>query len=148
VSDFPDVFGKFDITLAVKISDQVIPSFKREEYDELYVIYNEFRNIAVQKPSVVRLFPLPPIGKDEDVDPNTTIEYIYEPSDEVLLDKLLYAKDNDPNSPTYGKYYYYNGDPNNPQFNLSLLKPPSRRSTKSSSFETLCSMRKSIARNR
>lgn len=89
VSDFPDVFGKFDITLAVKISDQVIPSFKREEYDELYVIYNEFRNIAVQRPSVVRLFPLPPIGKDEDVDPNTTIEYIYEPSDEVLLDKLI-----------------------------------------------------------
>jgi F-type H+-transporting ATPase subunit gamma len=89
VNEWPDVFGKFDITLAVKISDQVIPSFKREEYDELYVIYNEFRNIAVQRPSVVRLFPLPPIGKDEDVDPNARIDYIYEPSDEVLLDKLL-----------------------------------------------------------
>ena len=87
--EFPDVFGKFDITLSVKISDEVIPSFKREEYDELYVIYNEFRNIAVQRPSVVRLFPLPPIGKDEDVDPNARIDYIYEPSDEILLDKLL-----------------------------------------------------------
>jgi F-type H+-transporting ATPase subunit gamma len=89
ISQFPDVFGKFDITLAVKISDEIIPSFEREEYDELYVIYNEFRNIAVQRPSVVRLFPLPPIGKDEDVDPNSRIDYIYEPSDEVLLDKLL-----------------------------------------------------------
>jgi F-type H+-transporting ATPase subunit gamma len=89
ISQFPDVFGKFDITLAVKISDEIIPSFEREEYDELYVIYNEFRNIAVQRPSVVRLFPLPSIGKDEDVDPNSRIDYIYEPSDEVLLDKLL-----------------------------------------------------------
>jgi F-type H+-transporting ATPase subunit gamma len=89
ISQFPDVFGKFDITLAVKISDEIIPSFVREEYDELYVIYNEFRNIAVQRPSVVRLFPLPPIGKDEDVDPNKRIDYIYEPSDEILLGKLL-----------------------------------------------------------
>jgi F-type H+-transporting ATPase subunit gamma len=89
INQWSDVFGKFDITLAVKISDEIIPSFVREEYDELYVIYNEFRNIAVQRPSVVRLFPLPPIGKDEDVDPNKRIEYIYEPSDEILLGKLL-----------------------------------------------------------
>jgi F-type H+-transporting ATPase subunit gamma len=89
INQWSDVFGKFDITLAVKISDEIIPSFVREEYDELYVIYNEFRNIAVQRPSVVRLFPLPSIGKDEDVDPNKRIDYIYEPSDEVLLGKLL-----------------------------------------------------------
>ena len=89
VNQWSDVFGKFDITLAVKISDEIIPSFIREEYDELYVIYNEFRNIAVQRPSVVRLFPLPSIGKDEDVDPNKRIDYIYEPSDEILLGKLL-----------------------------------------------------------
>ena len=84
-----DVFGKFDITLAVKISDEIIPPFVREEYDELYLIYNEFRNISVQRPAVVRLFPLPSIGKDEDVDPNKRIDYIYEPSDEVLLESFF-----------------------------------------------------------
>jgi len=89
VNQWSDVFGKFDITLAVKISDEIIPPFIREEYDELYVVYNEFRNIAVQRPAVVRLFPLPSIGRDEDVDPNKRIDYIYEPSDEILLGKLL-----------------------------------------------------------
>lgn len=87
--DWSDVFGKFDITLAVKISDEIIPPFMQAEYDELYVIYNEFRNIAVQRPAVVRLFPLPPIGKDEDTEPTARIDYIYEPSDEILLGKLL-----------------------------------------------------------
>ena len=87
--DWSDVFGKFDITLAVKISDEIIPPFMQTEYDELYVIYNEFRNIAVQRPAVVRLFPLPPIGKDEDTEPTARIDYIYEPSDEILLGKLL-----------------------------------------------------------
>jgi F-type H+-transporting ATPase subunit gamma len=87
--DWSDVFGKFDITLAVKISDDIIPPFMQAEYDELYVIYNEFRNIAIQRPAVVRLFPLPPIGKDEDTEPTARIDYIYEPSDEILLGKLL-----------------------------------------------------------
>ena len=87
--DWSDVFGKFDITLAVKISDEIIPSFMQAEYDELYVVYNEFRNIAIQRPAVVRLFPLPPIGKDEDTEPTARIDYIYEPSDEILLGKLL-----------------------------------------------------------
>jgi F-type H+-transporting ATPase subunit gamma len=84
-----EVFGKFDISLAVQIARDVIPPFVREEYDELYLVYNEFRNVSVQRPAVVKLFPLPSIGQDEDVDPNKRIDYIYEPSDEVLLEKLL-----------------------------------------------------------
>jgi F-type H+-transporting ATPase subunit gamma len=84
-----DVFGKFDISLAVQIARDIISPFIREEYDELYLVFNEFRNISVQRPAVVRLFPLPSIGQDEDVDPNKRIDYIYEPSDEVLLEKLL-----------------------------------------------------------
>ena len=85
-----DVFGKFDISLAVQIARDIISPFIREEYDELYLVYNEFRNVSVQRPAVVRLLPLPSIGQeDEDVDPNKRIEYIYEPSDEVLLERLL-----------------------------------------------------------
>lgn len=84
-----DVFGKFDMSLAVKISDDVIPPFVRGDYDELYLIYNEFVNVSVQKPAVVRLFPLPSIGKEVDVDPDKRLDYIYEPSDEVLLERLL-----------------------------------------------------------
>ncbi|PKN59829.1 MAG: ATP synthase F1 subunit gamma [Deltaproteobacteria bacterium HGW-Deltaproteobacteria-11] len=84
-----DVFGKFDISLAVQIARDIISPFIREEYDELYLVFNEFRNVSVQRPAVVRLFPLPSIGQDEDVDPNKRIDYIYEPSDEVLLEKLL-----------------------------------------------------------
>ncbi|MDI9569464.1 MAG: ATP synthase F1 subunit gamma [Pseudomonadota bacterium] len=84
-----DVFKKFDMTLAVDISNDIIPSFVREEYDELYLVYNEYRNVSVQRPAVVRLFPLPAIGQEEATDPEKRIDYIYEPSDEVLLDRIL-----------------------------------------------------------
>jgi F-type H+-transporting ATPase subunit gamma len=90
MNERPDVFGKFDISLAVQIARDIIQPFIREEYDELYLVFNEFRNVSVQRPAIVRLFPLPSIGQeDEDVDPNKRIDYIYEPSDEVLLDRLL-----------------------------------------------------------
>jgi F-type H+-transporting ATPase subunit gamma len=84
-----DVFGRFDMTLAVEIAGDVIPPFVAGEYDELYVIYNEFVNVAVHRPTVVRLFPLPSIGGGNATGPDKLREVIYEPSAEALLEKLL-----------------------------------------------------------
>jgi F-type H+-transporting ATPase subunit gamma len=84
-----DIFGKFDMSLAVKISGDVIPPFIDETYDELYLLYNEFVNVSVQRPTVVRLFPLPSIGREEECEPDKRLDYIYEPSEEALLEKLL-----------------------------------------------------------
>ena len=84
-----DVFGRFDMTLAVEIAGDVIPPFVAAEYDELYVIFNEFVNVAVHRPTVVRLFPLPAIGSESTNGPDTLRDVIYEPSAEILLGKLL-----------------------------------------------------------
>jgi F-type H+-transporting ATPase subunit gamma len=89
IDDRADVFGKFDMSLAVKISGDVIPPFIGEEYDELYLLYNQFVNVSVQRPTVVRLFPLPSIGREEEFEPDKRLDYIYEPSEEALLEKLL-----------------------------------------------------------
>jgi F-type H+-transporting ATPase subunit gamma len=84
-----DVLSKFDMTLAVAISNHVIDPFIKEEYDELYLIYNQFVSVAVQRPAVVRLFPLPSIGQNVEIDADKYIDYVYEPSDEILLQRLL-----------------------------------------------------------
>ena len=84
-----DVLSKFDMTLAVSISDEVITPFIKEEYDELYLIYNQFVNVSVQRPTVVRLFPLPSIGQNVDGESESRLDYVYEPSEEALLQKLL-----------------------------------------------------------
>lgn len=84
-----DCLSKFDMTLAVSIADEVITPFIKEEYDELYLIYNQFVNVSVQKPTVVRLFPLPSIGQEAELESDKRLDYSYEPSDEVLLQKLL-----------------------------------------------------------
>ena len=89
IGQWVDVLSKFDMTLAVSISNDVIAPFIKEEYDELYLVYNQFVNVSVQRPTVVRLFPLPSIGQDVDIDPDKRLDYLYEPSEEALLQKLL-----------------------------------------------------------
>jgi len=84
-----DIMGKLTMDLAVGIGEELIPRFINAEYDELYIVYNEFRNVSSQKPMVVRLLPLPQIGKEEEVEASQRIEYTYEPSEEVLLNTML-----------------------------------------------------------
>ena len=84
-----DILSKFDMSLAMQVGEDVIPSFISEEYDELYLIYSEFRTVAIQRPAVVRLLPIPSVGSEEDVEPDKRLDYIYEPSEEALLDQLL-----------------------------------------------------------
>ena len=89
IGQWVDILSKFDMTLAVSISNDVVTPFIKEEYDELYLIYNQFVNVSVQRPTVVRLFPLPSIGRDIEVESENRLDYSYEPSEEILLQKLL-----------------------------------------------------------
>lgn len=89
VSQKVDMLNKFDMTLASEIGDEAILPFIKAEYDELYLIYNQFVNVSIQKPTVVRLFPLPSVGQESNGDADARADYAYEPSGEILLQKLL-----------------------------------------------------------
>ncbi|MDP2268892.1 MAG: ATP synthase F1 subunit gamma [Deltaproteobacteria bacterium] len=84
-----DVFRRLDITLAASIADDVIEPFIKGEYDELHVMYNEFVNVSVQRPAMVRLFPLPLIGARDDLPFDKRVDYLYEPSEPALVARLL-----------------------------------------------------------
>ena len=77
--------------LASRISQEVIDSFQSEECDEVHVIYSQFINIAAQKPVTLRLLPLQtPEDQEPEIDDETRgIEYLYEPSPEVLMEAIL-----------------------------------------------------------
>ncbi len=84
--EITDVLGNLDFSLAVALADRLIPSFIQGDFDELYLVYNRFVNVAVQKPVLQRLLPLGLAPGDGD---NAGPDYIYEPSARELLDKLL-----------------------------------------------------------
>ena len=83
------MFKQFDIGVAADIGDALISSFINEEYDELHIAFNEFRNIASQRPRIVQLFPIASPESAEQLEPEGRVDYTYEPSEEALIDELL-----------------------------------------------------------
>jgi F-type H+-transporting ATPase subunit gamma len=72
---------------AVLIAQEVIDGYLEEEYDEVHVVYNEFRSVMSQEVTFTQLLPVtPPAAENEDVEPR---EYIYEPDQAELLTELL-----------------------------------------------------------
>jgi F-type H+-transporting ATPase subunit gamma len=61
--------------------------YRGGETDEVYLIYNEFRSVAVQR--VVRQQLLPIESETSAAGSGPTTDYIYEPSPEAILASLL-----------------------------------------------------------
>lgn len=89
ISQFIEVLGSFNISLASKIGEEVLGPFAKEEYDELYIAYNEFRSIASQRPVIARLLPVSAEGETPQEAKEGAVEYVYEPSEEELLAQIL-----------------------------------------------------------
>lgn len=83
-----DVLNSFDMSLAQAIGEEVIPSFINEEYDELYIAYNEFKNVSQQRPVITRLLPVGSIEPEKE-EAEVYGDYVYEPSEEELLAQII-----------------------------------------------------------
>ncbi|GAB6062650.1 ATP synthase F1 subunit gamma [Deferrisoma palaeochoriense] len=81
-----ELFGKAGYADAQGIAREVIERYTNREIDLVYMVYNEFRSALSQRVVFDRLLPVEPMP----VDPETsTTEYIYEPSEEYMLNWVL-----------------------------------------------------------
>lgn len=72
---------------AALLAQEIIEGYIAEEYDEVHVVYNEFRSVMTQEITFAQLLPVtPPASDNEAVEPR---EYIYEPDQAELLAELL-----------------------------------------------------------
>jgi len=72
-----------------EIASKVIEKYANQEYDAVYLIYSQFVNALVQKPTQVKLLPAEPPVEPESADAGQKALYIFEPSPEAVLDELL-----------------------------------------------------------
>ncbi len=74
------------------IADQIIDAFLKNEFDEIYISYNKFKNAAVQIPTIEKLLPVE-LGEENinETKGNTQqeLDYIFEPSKEDILNHLI-----------------------------------------------------------
>jgi F-type H+-transporting ATPase subunit gamma len=76
------------LTTAREAANRVIADFIDNKVDRVYLAYNEFKNAGSQIVRVVQILPVAP-GESDNADKQTGGDYIYEPSKQVLLDRLV-----------------------------------------------------------
>jgi F-type H+-transporting ATPase subunit gamma len=91
---FRDIFADLNVeNVKDDISSVLLQEFTDEKYDQLFIIYNEFRSVVSQDVKVQQLLPLAPAeesfvdGEEHSHDDGS--DYIYEPDQESLLEHLL-----------------------------------------------------------
>ena len=70
---------------SIEITNKLISAFKNNEFDKAFIIYNSFKNAAVQ---TIKNEPFLPVNQPDNAS-STNIDYIYEPDKEEILNDLI-----------------------------------------------------------
>ncbi len=79
-------FDRLAYSHAQELAGGLMQDYLAEEVDEVHLIYNEFRSVAVQRPVRQQLLP---IEAEPEADAGPQEEYLYEPGPGAILDSLL-----------------------------------------------------------
>ena len=85
-----DMVGFWDrlaFSHAAELADYFMQRYLEDQVDEVHLVYNEFRSVAVQRPVRQQLLPIPRAHGDGHA--GEPVDYIYEPSPEAILGDLL-----------------------------------------------------------
>jgi F-type H+-transporting ATPase subunit gamma len=73
---------------AAELADYFMQQYLDSEVDEVHLLYNEFRSVAVQRPVRQQLLPIPRVAETAG-ETEAPVDYIYEPGPEAILNDLL-----------------------------------------------------------
>ncbi len=82
-----ELFDKLTFENVSPVIEKIMNSFLNKQFDKVVVVYNQFRNAAVQIPTEEQLLPVVP-GKSEGAS-TAKQDYIFEPSQEFIINELI-----------------------------------------------------------
>ncbi|MDR6784023.1 F-type H+-transporting ATPase subunit gamma [Pedobacter africanus] len=83
-----EVFSALTFENVTKITDAIMDGFVKGEFDRVELVYNRFKNAAVQILTTEQLLPLPKAEEAADVK-TSNVDYILEPSQEEIVAQLI-----------------------------------------------------------
>ena len=81
------ISGKILYSNAQEIANDIIENYTNEVFDEVILIYNEFKSVISQKIVVARLLPLSPV--EAEGESLRTTDFIFEPSKHEIFSRLI-----------------------------------------------------------
>jgi len=83
-----EVYTALTFENVTKITESIMAGFEKGEFDKVELVYNKFKNAAVQILTTEQLLPLPKNATEEHVK-EANIDYILEPSKENIVEQLI-----------------------------------------------------------
>jgi F-type H+-transporting ATPase subunit gamma len=83
-----EVYSALTFENVTKITDSIMAGFAKGDFDKVELVYNKFKNAAVQILTTEQLLPLPKNAAEEHVK-EANIDYILEPSKENIVEQLI-----------------------------------------------------------
>ena len=81
-----DIFDQLTFSNASEIGESIMKAFTDKKFDLIEVVYNRFKNAATQ---IVTTETLLPIISTQNENTTTSTDYIFEPTQEAIVDELL-----------------------------------------------------------
>jgi F-type H+-transporting ATPase subunit gamma len=93
VGNYTHIFAQLSFDTVRVAAEEAMSGFLNGTYDEVVMVYNEFKNVATQIVQAEQLLPLLPTevltGTPSASAPAASIDYIFEPSKEEIIKTLI-----------------------------------------------------------
>ena len=89
VGDYTHVFAKLSFETVREAAEVAMQGFRDGVYDEVVMVYNEFRNVATQVIRAEQLLPLVPAEVPATAKAEANVDYLFEPSKEEIVQTLI-----------------------------------------------------------
>ena len=81
------IFNNLTFEKVSVITEEIMSAFVKGDYDKVEIVYNQFKNAAVQNLTVEQFLPVETVGVEANA--SAAADYIYEPTKEEIIKELI-----------------------------------------------------------
>ncbi len=89
VGNYTHVFAQLSFDTVRVAAEAAMDAYRAGQYDEVVMVYNEFRNVATQIIRTEQLLPLLPAEVSATAAPTSNVDYLFEPSKDEIVRTLI-----------------------------------------------------------
>jgi F-type H+-transporting ATPase subunit gamma len=87
-ASFDHIFDNLSFENVAPLAEDLMKAFEAKEFDRIVIVYNQFKNAAVQRLISEQFLPIHP-PETNTAEQNNTLDYIFEPSKEEIITELI-----------------------------------------------------------
>jgi F-type H+-transporting ATPase subunit gamma len=82
-----ELFDKLTFENVAPVAEKIMNAFVNKQFDKIILVYNQFRNAAVQVPTEEQFLPI--VQKKQEGSSTAKQDYIFEPNEQFIINDLI-----------------------------------------------------------